>query len=184
MNAYKTMKQIPANRYAIICADPPWSVSSARKHYKTMSPKKIAALPVERIAQKDAMLFLWSTCNMVKHAIQIGEGWGFELKTIGFAWIKPEKELGLGNYTRLGMEPCLLFRRGRGLPVIMHDVRQVLLQERGPHSKKPADFLIRMARMHGDVPRIELFGRGAPAVGWDIHGDQTYTNKQMVEDWS
>ena len=180
MKSYTSLAQIPAGRFRVICADPPWAVSTARKHYATMPAKMIAALDVERIAQDNAMLFLWAPWNMVKDAIGIMGKWGFEYKTMGFVWVKPEFELGLGNYTRLGSEACLLGRRGKGCPVKRHDVRQVLQQPRGQHSRKPLAFLDRIDRLFGDVPRIELFGRGPPKMGWDIHGDQTYTQKQIA----
>jgi len=180
MKSFQTVDAIPDAAYSVICADPPWTISSARKHYRTMCAAQIMALPVKRIAKRDAILMLWAPWAMLPEAMSVMEHWGFSYKTMGFVWVKPEFELGLGNYTRLSSEACLLGRRGKGVRVKSHSVRQVLQAVRGPHSRKPVAFLDRIACLFGDVPRIELFGRGPPKEGWDIHGDQTYTARDVM----
>ena len=52
--------------FATILADPPWDVfqstgRGAHRHYQLMTVEQIAALPVERLAQTDAHLWLWVT---------------------------------------------------------------------------------------------------------------------------
>ena len=56
--------------YEVIVADPPWrfhlysekgNVKSASSHYETMSLEAIEALPVGHLAQKNALLLLWTT---------------------------------------------------------------------------------------------------------------------------
>ena len=53
-------------KYHIIYADPPWRyeckrTGAAEHHYPTMSIDELCALPVERLAEKDCLLFLWAT---------------------------------------------------------------------------------------------------------------------------
>ena len=52
-------------KYQIIYADPPWSYRSgkvqgaARNHYETMKDEELYHLPVQNLADKNCVLFLW-----------------------------------------------------------------------------------------------------------------------------
>ena len=80
-------------KYKIIYADPPWQYRvyskkgqgrSAENHYHTMNIKDIMALLVDKIADKDCILFLWITFPCLKEGIEVMERWGFKYKTCGF----------------------------------------------------------------------------------------------------
>ncbi|GHU58565.1 hypothetical protein FACS1894133_3540 [Clostridia bacterium] len=67
-------------KYSIILADPPWSYRvwgkkgkgrSAENHYPTMSIDDICSLPVAEIADKDCVLFLWSTFPNLIEAFKV-----------------------------------------------------------------------------------------------------------------
>lgn len=81
-------------KYNIIYADPPWRYNdkscqgNAQQHYPTMKISDICKLPIQHIADKDCVLFLWATYPMLKEAIQVIEKWGFKYRTIGFQWVK------------------------------------------------------------------------------------------------
>lgn len=88
-------------KYNIIYADPPWKYRayskkglgrSAESHYPTMSIEDICSLPVEKIADRDSVLFMWVTFPTLKEALKVIEAWGFEYKTAGFVWIKQNKK--------------------------------------------------------------------------------------------
>lgn len=38
----------------------------------------------------DCLLFMWTTGPQMANAIELGEAWGFEYKTIAFVWDKME----------------------------------------------------------------------------------------------
>ena len=84
--------------YSVILADPAWQYQqkrvrgAAEKHYPTMSFAETCDLPVEDIAAPDCALFLWSTFAMLPEALLVIKEWGFRYKTVGFVWIKKNKE--------------------------------------------------------------------------------------------
>jgi N6-adenosine-specific RNA methylase IME4 len=64
----------------------------------------------------------------------------------------------------------LLFKRGSGLPRKDRGVgelidAEVIDAQRGGHSVKPVEAMVRLERLCGDVRRIELFARQARS-GW------------------
>ena len=108
--------------YGVIYADPPWSYrqqgnGAAARHYPTMTPDEIKALPVQTLAAKDCALLMWATFPNLQQALDTIRAWGFEYKTLAFCWIKKNKRSGgdfwgLGSYTRQNAEVCLPGRQG------------------------------------------------------------------------
>ena len=156
-------------KYKIIYADPPWQYRvyskkgqgrSAENHYHTMNIKDIMALPVDKIADKDCILFLWIT---------------FPYKTCGFNWVKRNKKkntyfMGLGFWTRSNSEVCLIGTKGQPKRV-SKSVSQICDARIMEHSKKPAEIRERIVELCGELPRIELFARDK-VKGWDSLGDE------------
>ena len=105
-------------RYEIIYADPAWRFNtysekgkgrSAERHYPTMAKEDIQRLPVNEIAAKDSVLFLWVTAPCLIEGIELITAWGFEYKTVAFTWVKQNKKsdgifTGMGYYTRSNAE--------------------------------------------------------------------------------
>lgn len=195
--------------YGAILADPPWQMAmysdkgrgrcpdgpmtraqsrtnNPARHYSTMSLAEIKALPVNHLAAKDCILFMWAVDPMLPQALEVGAAWGFQFKTVGFYWAKLRREtsnrakdmdapahklfpMGTGYWTRANPEPCLLFTRGQ--PKRMSaSVRKLLVEPRREHSRKPD-------RVHADIealcsgPYAELFGR-TDRPGWDVWGNE------------
>ena len=81
------------NKYNIIYADPPWSyrdtlggnAKMGAMPYPTMTIEDICKLPVNELADKDCILFLWVTMPKMFEAIDVIKAWGFTYKTCGFA---------------------------------------------------------------------------------------------------
>lgn len=104
-----------SNKYSIIYADPPWQFKaysdkgkgrSADCHYPTMSKGEIENLPIQNIAAKDSILFLWVTAPCLIEGIELISAWGFTYKTVAFTWIKQNKKAdsifkGMGYYILL-----------------------------------------------------------------------------------
>ena len=83
--------------------------------------------------------------------------------------------LGLGYHTRAGgTEQCWLFRRGKGLPVLRHDIRRSFYAPVGRHSAKPHCVAAWLVDLYGDCPRIELFARDRKP-GWAAWGNEVKT---------
>ena len=191
------MNSFPEKKYNIILADPPWKftglgskgIRSAKmrkdrpglhknitieEKYPTMSVEELKKLPVERIAAKDCVLFLWTTDGHLPFALEIMEAWGFRYATVAFIWLKKtttgKQVCYYGYWTMKGAEMCLLGRRGKPKPEL-HNIRQITEAKRREHSRKPDEVRNKIVELMGKLPRIELFSR-EKVRGWDSWGNE------------
>ncbi len=82
---------------------------------------------------------------------------------------------GLGRYTNSNAEICLLGRRGKGLPRVEKNVKQLIFAPIGTHSAKPQKQYRRIERLFGEATpetHIELFARreNPPPTNWSATG--------------
>lgn len=172
---------LQGKQYKIIYADPPWSYKlgnvegDATKHYNTLPLDSIKSLSVDKIADKDSMLFLWATMPNLNIAFEVIEAWGFRYKTCAFTWVKQNPKgsgifMGLGYWTRANAELCLLATRGKPRRV-SNKVHSVIMSPVRRHSQKPDEARDRIVELCGDLPRIELFARDRVS-GWDAWGNE------------
>ena len=176
------------NHYATLLTDNPWLFKtwspkglgrSGEAHYQTLSYTELAALPVGELAADDAVLFMWILQTQIPEAVRLFEAWGFKLKSVAFAWFKgdgqqlfpddPPMQMGLGKWTRAEFEQCWLGTRGN--PKRLNaDVRQVLVEKRREHSRKPDGIHQRIERLVAG-PYLELFARQS-RPGWTTWGNE------------
>lgn len=165
-------QSLPEGKFHCIYADPPWKYSnqatraSTDKHYRTMTPEDIAALPVETLAADDCHLHLWTTNAFLFEAKSIIEAWGFEYKSV-FLWVK--SQMGIGNYWRVSHEFLLFGIRGR-LPFQRKDVMSWIEEPRGHHSAKP-ERIREIVEGVSPGPYLELFARKTHP-GWTVWGNE------------
>lgn len=168
-------------KYSIVYADPPWRYERkvgngiAENHYQTLSIKELQELQVNKITDKDCVLFLWVTFPCLEEGLSVMKSWGFQYKTCAFNWVKRNKKsdgyfFGLGFWTRAGSEICLLGIKGNPKRV-SKAVPQICDARIMEHSKKPDEIRERIVQLCGDLPRIELFARQHVA-GWDCLGNE------------
>ena len=188
-------------KYDIIYADPPWAYNdkncsgAAAAQYETMSLADIQALPINKLANDNAVLFMWATYPKMDEALQVIKAWGFKFKSIAFQWIKLNKSadinsmrkainesnsidevmkkccfFGLGRWTRGNSEPCLIAVKGKPSR-ISPSVGQLVFEPLTRHSAKPAIIRDKITTLIGDKPRIELFARQY-ADEWDCWGNE------------
>lgn len=182
--------EFPNKKYNIIYADPPWDYENwnkkwheenassrwAGKKYPLMPLEDICNLPVNEIADKNSVLFMWTISTMLPNALKVIDAWGFKYRTVGFVWVKKNKIkdsffTGMGFWTRANAEICLLAIKGKPLPRISRSVHQIIYTPIDKHSKKPTEARERIVELLGDLPRIELFAREIPD-GWDAWGNE------------
>lgn len=175
-------------KYNIIYADPPWNYDdkscqgTMSKHYNGMTIFELTQLSVEKISDKNCILFLWATYPMLKEALILIKSWGFKYKSIAFQWIKFNKSgkglfYGLGRWTRGNTEPCLLATKGR-IKRLSASVFQVVKCRLMEHSKKPPIVRKKIIELVGDLPRIELFARER-IDGWDAWGNEVKSDIKL-----
>lgn len=183
---------LPNDKYEIIYADPPWDyggkmqydkssiksenigfqknifISSAEFKYPTVKLPDLKKLNVQSIAAENCLLFMWATGPHLAHAIELGEAWGFEYKTIAFVWDKMIHNPG--RYTLSQTELCLVFKKGKiPTPRGARNIRQLIALKRGAHSEKPEKVIEGITKMFPEQKKIELFAR-KNYVGWDNWG--------------
>lgn len=185
-------------KYQIIYADPPWSYNDTQKsggtaffgasaRYETMNNKDIMNLPIQNIADKNCVLFLWATSPLLPEAIETIKKWGFQYKTIAFCWNKQSKHgkwiSNMGRWIMGNIELCLLGTKGKPKRVVKN-VKQLVIAERKKHSEKPSEVRERIVELMGDLPRIELFSRN-PVEGWDCIGNEIDGRdiREVLKNW-
>lgn len=171
--------------YRLIYSDPAWSYSDKRigrggaeGHYSTATLAQIGC-HIEALADPaGCVLACWQTWPMetAQDGLLLGMGW----KKVGllFIWHKltsTGKEFvgcGLAG-TRANTEPCFLWRRGKDYPRRVDNmVREYIGAPVAEHSRKPDEARLRLERLYGDVPRVEMYRRGPAPPGWDAWGNE------------
>jgi len=183
---------LPKKRFDIIYADPPWHyngklqfdkssksvenldfkrpifISSASFKYPTLKIEELMNIPVHEIAKSDSLLFMWTSNPHLAQAIELGQAWGFEYKTVAFIWDKMNHNPG--KYTLSNCELCLVFKRGRiPQPRGARNIQQLVRVPRKDHSEKPIEVAHAIEKMFPTQERIELFAR-RKAKGWTTWG--------------
>ena len=148
-----------------------------------MSIDELCALPVETLAEKDCLLFLWATFPQLPEALRLIRAWGFTFKTVAFVWLKLNKKsptwfYGLGYWTRGNAEICLLAKRGKPKRRSA-GVHQFIISPVEEHSKKPDVTRDKIIELAGDLTRVELFAR-QKAPGWDVLGNEVDSDLSLT----
>jgi len=185
----------PDKKYNIIYADPAWAYlrkDTRGSPYPEMSTEEIINFKVngklvKEISDKNCILFLWATFPRLTEALKVIEGWGFEYRTLGFNWIKQNRNnpswfWGMGNWTRSNPEICLIGIKGKPKR-LRADIHSVIVSSYREHSKKPDVIRDKIIQLMGDLPRIELFAR-TKVHGWDVIGNDEKLQNQPLEVFS
>lgn len=191
-NLAEALAAEPRQHFRCVYADPAWRHRSnsvarpgrnAMRHYDCMSLDEIAALPVKDVVADDCALFLWITGPFLAIGahLPIMRAWGFKPSGMGFTWVKLNKSagrlfffaddvfMGGGHTTRKNAEFCLIGKRGRSVRVDAA-VREVIIDPRREHSRKPEEAHARIER-YCTGPYLELFGRQS-RPGWTVLGNE------------
>ena len=165
--------------FATILADPPWDAlqkggRGAVHHYPLMTTEQIAALPVGKLAQVDAHLWLWVTNATLFEGQAVMEAWGFTYRSC-LTWVEPG--LGLGSvYLRNNTEHLLFGTRGK-VPVLYRSQPTWLFAARQDHSHKPEEQYAVIERC-SPGPYLELFARRKRA-GWQAWGNEVASDVEL-----
>ena len=157
-------------KYETIVVDPPWQydtnvIGRTIPQYAVLSMEQLERMDLNKLADDNCHLYLWSTNAFLPKACQLGAGWGFAYKTI-LTWIKPS--IGIGSYFRNSTEHCLFFIKGQ-LPLRVKNIGTHFTAKRSKHSEKPEEFY-KIAEEVSYEPRLELFARQKRA-GWIAWGN-------------
>lgn len=177
--------------FGTILLDPPWHYEqdgmnspytrgTAEKHYTTMALEEIAAIPIQEIAAKDAIVWLWTTNTHLHEAFHVLEEWGAHYRTTA-TWCKTQ--FGLGFWLRGQTEHLLLatFGHPRGAYRGPHGTMASawstwIVEKRRGHSEKPRKAYAMIEALSPE-PRIEIFAR-ARRAGWICWGNELSSTVQ------
>ncbi|MBC6440553.1 MAG: S-adenosylmethionine-binding protein [Rhodospirillales bacterium] len=186
------LRFVGEQKFSTILADPPWRFVNrtgkmAPEHrrlsrYETLSTEEIATLPISKISQPTAHLYLWVPNALLPEGLIVLDAWGFNYKS-NLIWHKIRKDggsdgRGVGFYFRNVTEMLLFGVRGknaRTLPPGRRQVNMVQARKR-EHSRKP-DEQYAIIEECSWGPFLELFGRGE-RDGWSTWGNQADSNYQ------
>lgn len=181
-------------KYHIIVADPPYSFNdklqfsevkrSAADNYDVMTNKDILDLPVEKIAENNAVLALWVPSSLLQLGLDIMKRWGFK-QTQTHIWVKTKKNVegltldnslafGMGRLFRQTHELCLLGTRGSPYKNLKNkSKRSVYFAPNLKHSQKPETLQAELEAMFPGkkIKKCEIFARRI-RPGWDCWGNQ------------
>jgi N6-adenosine-specific RNA methylase IME4 len=179
----KKQYELPAGKYRVIYADPPWKYSSsgldqygpAERHYDSLSIKELCGYQdkngkkISELAGEDAVLFLWVTSGILAECWPVIDAWGFNYKS-SFIWDKIKHNYG--HYNSVRHELLLICTRGSCLPDEPKLFDSVVEFERSEeHSEKPGIFREMIDVLYPIGRRIELFAR-SKTKGWETFGDE------------
>lgn len=204
MSQHPLLSIRPAGGFGLIMADPPWSyemrsengyAKAPEAQYQTMPLADIKALPVEALAARNCLLWLWAVNPQLPQALEVMAAWGFTFKTAG-TWLKRSTRgkvsFGTGYILRSANEPFLIGTRGEPKTtrstrsaVITHDERftgewsdiwpngtvtiEASVRE---HSRKPDEAFQACDDLMPEVRKLELFSR-TERKGWVTWGDES-----------
>ncbi|HEX5244931.1 MAG TPA: MT-A70 family methyltransferase [Tepidisphaeraceae bacterium] len=177
---------LAGKRFSTILADPPWQFQNrtgkvAPEHrrlnrYPTMALADICGLPVSRIVNKTAHLYLWVPNALLPEGLQVMKAWGFQYKS-NIVWHKIRKDggpdgRGVGFYFRNVTELLLFGVRGENARTLSPGRSQVnyIASRKREHSRKP-DEQYQVIEACSPSPFLELFGRGV-RKNWTTWGNQ------------
>ena len=129
---------------------------------------------------------MWATFPQLQEALEVIKAWGFTYKTLGFSWIKTNKNngepfFGIGYYAKSNCEVCLMATKGKAHSLVKSNkVSSVLIHKRTKHSKKPDIVAEKIVELFGDIPRIELFARDKKE-GWDVFGNEVESDIKLTK---
>lgn len=170
--------------FQVIYLDPPWSyreqvqhggksagyTSSAAAFYETIPIEDLCEAPIAKLADRNAVIFVWSTGPILEDSLRAINAWGFKYKTIAFVWEK--ERVNPGAYTMSSCEYVLVATRGSiPKPRGARNVRQFLQSCRTRHSEKPEEIAKRIEAMFPTQKKIELFARTTRS-GWHCAGNE------------
>lgn len=189
-------------KYSLGLIDAPYQYDNQQQNdpkrggitYPTLTVKQLSEIPIGNAFEDNSILVCWTTFPKIcdkyydMDVMEMIRSWNFRPVTALFVWVKTNKNSGfysgLGRYTNSNAEIAIVARRGKGLPRLTKNVKQLIIAPIGKHSEKPREQYNRLDMLYGNIPRVELFARdsNAPPEGWDAVGLE-YTPAQDIRDW-
>lgn len=161
-------------KYQCIVIDPPWPYgtkynSGTRRVASPYPEQSIEELLEFKIpADKNCVLWLWTTHRFLKDSFDLMEKWGFDYKAT-MVWDK--QRMGMGAWLRMQCEFCLMGVRGKPVWNLTNE-RDIISVARREHSRKPDEFYKLINTLVPTKHKIDIFSR-EKRDGWQQYGNET-----------
>jgi N6-adenosine-specific RNA methylase IME4 len=167
---------LPEGKFQVIMMDGPWPYEGEfdQEHYMGRVQTPYPRMAMEDIynleipADKDCVLFFWTTQKFLKESFSIIEKYGFEYKAL-LVWDK--QKMGIGKTLRLQCEFCLVCFKGNPLWNITN-MRDIMSEPRREHSRKP-DTLYNIINENLIGRKLDYFSR-EKREGWETFGYEKF----------
>lgn len=184
-------------KYKTIVIDPPWKYKTLGQFGKTLKHRKnrdkglsrfgagsiarygsmsfdeLKKLPINKLADDNSHIYIWTTNKFIEEAFSLCRVWGFDPKTV-ITWTKIRKSdnqpsMKMGYYYRGATEHCIFGVKG-SLRLKGKAASTALLTHRTSHSEKPQEFYD-LVEEQSYPNRLDFFAR-KKRIGWDVFGNE------------
>lgn len=148
-------------KYQCIVIDPPWNYGTEYNSGTRRVASPYPEIPTEELkkfnlpADKNCILWLWTTHKFLPDAFELMKIWDFEYK-LTFVWDK--QKMGMGSWLRCQTEFCLLGIKGKPQWNLTNE-RDILPVARREHSRKPDEFYKMVEKLCPTKYKIDIFSR-------------------------
>ncbi|MCK9417295.1 MT-A70 family methyltransferase [Candidatus Dojkabacteria bacterium] len=156
------------DKYNTIVIDPPWTVKNNLKDvryyrsgdhrmpYSQMTDREIMMLPIDKIANDNCDLFIWSITSKIPVCFDLLKWWGFKYIDF-FAW---DKEIGVPvNGIYRSVEWVVYGYKGKmGINKKGKFINSMIREKRTVHSRKP-DVFYETLKSNTKHLRLDMFAR-------------------------
>ena len=166
--------EMPEGLFDVIVIDPAWSYGTGydatgrrcANPYPEMTQDEFKAIEIP--ASENSVMFLWTTHKFIWDAKELLDTWGFEYRNM-IVWDK--KVMGMGNLFRMRCEFCLVGIKGKPLFRDVHNLEDIITEQRREHSRKPEKFY-EMVNELCVGRKLDYFSR-MKREGWEVFGNDT-----------
>lgn len=166
--------EIPDGLFDVIVMDPPWAYGTSydaagrrcANPYPEMTQEELKA--IELPASENCVLFLWTTHRFIWDAKELLDAWGFSYRNM-LVWDK--QVMGMGNLFRMRCEFCLVATKGKPLFRDVHNLEDIIEEQRREHSRKPDSFY-ELVNTLCIGRKLDYFSR-TNRDGWEVFGNDT-----------
>lgn len=187
-------------KFNILYVDPPWEYknkntggnikikkknnSGASQKYSVMTFTKLQRLPIQKITDDNAILFLWTTISMLTEGVQLLKDWGFQYKTM-LVWNKNRGYLGMGFWFRVNTEFLLVAIKGKKVKAFKSQRKNIIDHKVLRHSEKPEIFrkiiddVSKSQTNISNIKKLEIFARKDHKNFIDDKSDWTFIGNEI-----
>ena len=166
--------ELPDGLFDVIVMDPPWAYGTeynaegrrVANPYPEITQEQLKS--IELPAANNCVLFLWTTHKFIWDAKELLDTWGFNYRCI-LVWDK--KQMGMGNLLRMRCEFCLIATKGKPIFRDVHNLEDIIEEQRREHSRKPDGFYELVNNLCVGR-KLDYFSR-TQRDGWEVFGNDT-----------